>query len=583
MVLLSLRLAAALFLTLAVAGATATQAAEPAAKKPGRLEVKHVGADDAVSVETPAVEPPAAAASSAGATKAAGPSSAEASAPAPSAAESKAWKKSKLVPFPEDEPHTPAQPVTKPAPAAKVAQSAPAGKFHPRFRPPGVKQAQHTEPTKPADPGVKQVQHVEAATDAAKTAEPTEPVAGEDIAPAELKPSDDVKPLAESQQADESAEAPAELPAGELATGRAVVDHAFAKSKTAGTDAEFSEVIELCRRGLHTELSKGYEEYARRLMGWAYNRRGEERAKEGRDKEALADFEAAVEAGGSWRAIHNRGVSYAAVGRYQQAMIDFDKAIKLNGRYPNAYYNRGELKFQQGDLAGAVEDYTKALQFGQPDAAMFNSRGYAFYRLERFGDALHDYGEAIKLDPENVAALINRADTYSDIGQYGDAAKDYRAAVKIAPTLGRAYQSTAWFMATCPDTHYRNDKLAVDAARKAIELDGADYRNLSTLAAAQASAGLFDEAKATQEEAIAKAGQPQKVTAEKMMALYQRDVAYRETPRTAYDMPEDEQEKTILQASGDMLKRSATSKFPVRQAGATAPVGPRGRPSPRQR
>lgn len=578
MVMLSLRPTAALVLALFVAAATAGQAAEPAAKKPGRLEVKHVGADDEVSVETPAVEQAAPAANPPSGTKAATTNSTEASAPAQSAAESKAWKKSKLVPFPEDEPQAPVERVAKPAANTKVAESAPTGRFQPRFRPPGVKQAQHTEPVKPNDSAVKQVQHVEPVASAAKSAEPAEPSAGEDIAPAKLNPSDDVKPLAES-----GVETTAELPAGEATTGRAVVDQAFANSKTAATDVEFSEVIDLCRGGLRSELSKGYEDYARRLMGWAYNRRGEERAKEGRDKEALADFEAAVEAGGSWRAIHNRGVSYAAVGRYQQAMVDFDKAIELNGRYPNAYYNRGELKYQQGNLPGAVEDYTQALQLGPPDAAMFNSRGYAFYRLERFGDALHDYGEAIKLDPENVAALINRADTYSDLGQYGDAAKDYRAAVKIAPTLGRAYQSTAWFMATCPDTHYRNDKLAVDAARRAIELDGADYRNLSTLAAAQASAGLFDEAKATQEQAIAKAAQTEKVTAEKMMALYQRDVAYRESPRTAYDMPEDEQEKTILQASGEMLKRSAAGQYPVRQAGATAPVGPRGRPSPRQR
>jgi tetratricopeptide (TPR) repeat protein len=580
MVLLSLRPAAVLVLTIFVAAATA---AEPAAKKPGRLEVKHVGADDEVTVETPAADSPAPT-DGAPAAKPGNTGSTESSAPGQAAAASPAWKKSKLVPFPEDEPQPPVQKAATPAASKTVAQSAPTGKFQPRFRPPGVKQAQHTESAQPAESGVKQVQHVEPTAGSAKKKDPAEQATGEDIAPAELKPSEDVKPLAESPESSSqpSADASAEVSTGDLSTARGIVDHAFAKSKTAASDADFSEVIDLCRRGLHGELSKGYEEYARRLMGWAYNRRGEERAKEGRDKEALADFEAAVEAGGSWRAIHNRGVSYAAVGRYQQAMIDFDKAIQLNGRYPNAYFNRGELKFQQGDLTGAVDDYTQALQLA-PDAAMFNSRGYALYRLERFGEALRDYGEAIKLDPENAAALINRADTYSDLGQYGDAARDYRAAVKLAPTLGRAYQSTAWFMATCPDTHYRNDQLAIDAARKAIELDGADYRNLSTLAAAQASAGLFDEAKVTQEKAIAKAPQPQKVTAEKMMALYQRDVAYRETPRTAYDMPENEQEKTLLQASGDMLRNSTTGRFPVRQAGATAPAGPRGRPAPRGR
>ncbi len=438
----------------------------------------------------------------------------------------------KLVPFPEDE----AQPAPLSA-APKKSEPQPAkterpkSTFQPRFKSPAIRPAQHLEPADSGDGGP------------------------------ELKPvPDNSSPSAEPTALRERPQPTQTSP------GRPPVDEAFAKAKSASTDEDYTAVIDLCRQGMKAGLSKGYEAYARRLLGWAYNRRGETRAELKKDKEALADFEAAVECNPSWRAVHNRGVSYASLGRIKQAMADFDRTIEMNAAYPNAYFNRGELKYDQGDFIGAVRDYTEALKLGEPDSATYNSRGHAFYRLKRFGDAMADYGEAIKLDPENAAALINRGDVFSDMGQYSEAAKDYRAAVRVNPQSGRAYQSAAWLMATCPDAHYRDEQLAIDAARRAIELDGADYRNLATLAAAQASAGLFAEAIETQEKAIAQARNTDVVTAEKMMSLYQRDIAYRDQSVTSKTRPEDQEEPSaVRQASGAMPLRSAPPEARGRQ------------------
>ena len=58
-------------------------------------------------------------------------------------------------------------------------------------------------------------------------------------------------------------------------------------------------------------------------------------------------------------------------------------------------------------------------------------------------------------------------------------------------------------MATCPDENFRNPALAVEAAEKAIALDGdSDYRYLETLAAAHANAGNFDAATVAQKKVI---------------------------------------------------------------------------------
>lgn len=440
----------------------------------------------------------------------------------------------KIMPFAEDEAEA-RQPVK-----VQPRQS----DFRPRFKSPGIRQTQPAEPAKTESAG-RAIAPVE------ETA-PSEPEAESVLEVAEPAPQQPSAP------ADSTS-------AASGANGKDLVGDAFAKSKQAKTEAEYTEVIDLCRRGMEVGLKPSFEQYARNLMAWSYNRRGEERAKAGRDKEALADFEKAVtDNPKQWRAIHNRGVSRAALGQADGALKDFDRTIELNQKYPNAYFNRGEVRYQLGEFEGALDDYDRALELGIRDAAIWNSRGHCFYRMKRFGEAIRDYGEAIRQDPKYAAALINRGDVFTDLGRYGDAAQDYREAVRTNPKLGRAYQRAAWLMATCPDEHYRDEKLAVEAAQKAIALDGETYRGLETLAAAEASANLFAKAKATQEKAIALAPRPELVTAEKRMSIYQRDLAYRELPRKAFTPPEERDTN-------------------VRQATATAPVRPKGRPNPRSR
>ncbi len=83
------------------------------------------------------------------------------------------------------------------------------------------------------------------------------------------------------------------------------------------------------------------------------------------------------------------------------------------------------------------------------------------------------------------------------------AANDYRQAIRLDRAFGRAFQSAAWLMATCPDAEFRNPELAVRAAQKAIELDGQrDYIYLDTLAAAWASSNQFDKAQDVVRRAI---------------------------------------------------------------------------------
>ncbi|MBX9789395.1 MAG: tetratricopeptide repeat protein [Pirellulales bacterium] len=306
-------------------------------------------------------------------------------------------------------------------------------------------------------------------------------------------------------------------------------------SKTAKTVEQYTEVIMLCDQALADGPSQKWEGYAHKLAAWAHNRRGEMRAGDGEDAAAIEDFEASIRHDPKrWQAIHNRGVSHAMQGQLEAAIADFDLTIKLNPNYANAHFNRGELLYEQGAYEAAINDYNRALRLAPRDSSAYNSRGHAYYKLGNYRQALADYSYAIRLDPQNAAAYTNRGDAYGDIARFEEAARDYRAAIRIDPKLGRAYQSAAWLMATCPREQYRNAQYALMAANKAIELDGeGDYRYLDTLAAAQANAGKFDEAKATEQRVVEMAPPDAVETYKERLALYEAGQPYRDTKAPA--------------------------------------------------
>ncbi len=318
-------------------------------------------------------------------------------------------------------------------------------------------------------------------------------------------------------------------------SAKELLNQAYTLSQRAETEEQFTDVVNKCQSSLKLNPNEASRKYANELISWSLNRRGELRAETERDEDALKDFEQAVLANpNNWRAIHNRGVSYAVVGKNAEALADFNQALQLEKSYPAVYFNRAELYSTQGKWNDAIADYTAAIKLNDKDMRSYTNRGYAHYQLRNYTQALNDFGKALQIDATWAPALVHRGALHGDNARWEQAANDYRQAIQVSPEFGLAYQQISWLLSTCPDAKFRDAKLALDSAKRAIELDGdTDFHYLDTLAAAYAANGDFTSAVEAIKKALA--GIPMgfdvfKADLEGRLKLYEKREAYIEKP-----------------------------------------------------
>lgn len=327
---------------------------------------------------------------------------------------------------------------------------------------------------------------------------------------------------------------------------RAQLESIHTRAQQATRLSELTELIQHCLQLKEQSLSEADLSYLNRLAGWLFNRRGEAVAQEATrqaeagdeaqairlQERALQDFSASLELAPHWRVDHNRGVSHAMVGRYDEAIAAFSAAISREPTNTSSRFNRAELLLELGRHDEAMRDYAAVLAESPEDVAALLGRAHSYFYLGQFDKAILDLDQVIRQEPENALAYADRADLYAYLGQWDHAARDYRMAIRTDKSLGRAYQSVAWLMATCPDEKYRDVQLAIRAAERAIELDGQDdYRYLDTLAAAQANANQFQDAEQTVQDAIKSAPETVVEELQERLTLYQAQKPFRDAIR----------------------------------------------------
>jgi tetratricopeptide (TPR) repeat protein len=311
-----------------------------------------------------------------------------------------------------------------------------------------------------------------------------------------------------------------------------ILTQAHELSATAKTENDFSRIIDACRQAQAGQKNPAIGRYTNELASWALNRRGQLKAEAGRDQEALADFDSAVQADNTrWRAIHNRGVLLAQSGEFEKAFDDFSRTIQTNPKFAKAYSNRGALFVVAGNIQPALQDYKQAIELDPELAVAHRGLGRACHLDGQMDAAIEHYNEAVRLSPNDSYAIASRADVLTDLGQYAEASLEYERAIKTDPNSGHAHSGSAWLLATCPDASIRNPELAIERAKTAIEITGGDdAASLDTLAAALANSGNFAAAKQTVQQAVRLAADSEKDAYQERLSLYQQERPYRLEP-----------------------------------------------------
>jgi tetratricopeptide (TPR) repeat protein len=303
-------------------------------------------------------------------------------------------------------------------------------------------------------------------------------------------------------------------------------------SQQAVEEQDYNEIIALCQTAKRSGVEGDQLEFTQTLMAWALNRRGQTRVDEGNQKLADADFQQALALDpDNWRALHNRGVSSAQEGKFAEALDDFNRVVELNPLFAKAFANRATLFTQSGDLEVALADYQRACRLDPKLLAAEVGRGRMCHLLGRWEEALDAFNKALEINPDNPELVCSRADLLADMGRYSEALADYARTIDLDPEFAHAYRNGAWLLATCPDSRYRDGANAVRGAERALESGyGERHVALDTLAAAQASAGQFDEAVQTLQDALKLAPHDARSAYRMRLRMYQAGKVYLTEP-----------------------------------------------------
>lgn len=219
---------------------------------------------------------------------------------------------------------------------------------------------------------------------------------------------------------------------------------------------------------------------------------------------------------------------YLDLNQPDKAVTHFEISAKLRPESAAAHFNVGTALMAAGRLAEARDQFQVALQL-KPDYGLArNNLGVILLRTGFPSEALSQFREAVRIDPKNAEAHFNLAGVLRAGGALPEAIEQFRQTVSLKPDSVGALANLAWLLATVPVDALRNANQAIELAERAADLtDRQDPTALDILAAAYASAGLFDRAVATTEAALRLApASPAAVSIKVRQELYKRRRPY---------------------------------------------------------
>jgi len=194
---------------------------------------------------------------------------------------------------------------------------------------------------------------------------------------------------------------------------------------------------------------------------------------------------------------------YLALGRSGEAVAHFGASAALKPDSAPTHFNVAVALSVNGRLDEAIREYRLALQIHPDYAAAHNNLGSVLLAQGLGAEALSHLREAVRIDPTNEEARYNLGRAFRALGDTAAAIENFRHALRLKPEAAPVMADLAWLLATAPEDALRDGRLAVQLARRAVDLTGArDSGALDVLAAAYAEVGEFERAVETAQAAL---------------------------------------------------------------------------------
>lgn len=208
----------------------------------------------------------------------------------------------------------------------------------------------------------------------------------------------------------------------------------------------------------------------------------------------------------------------------------YQEAKAMNPRDYRVRFDSGTFLEERGQWAEAAGEYQAALGISPDDFEATLRLGLAKLRLGQVPEAISNLERARVIRPKVALVHFHLANAKQQRGDFVGALAAFREAATLDPTMILAANNAAWIMSTHPEAKLRNGKEALALAEGACErTQHRDPNLLSTLAAAQAEVGFFEQAAKTTEEAITLLkDDPKAARLRERLALYQSAKPYRD-------------------------------------------------------
>jgi tetratricopeptide (TPR) repeat protein len=172
----------------------------------------------------------------------------------------------------------------------------------------------------------------------------------------------------------------------------------------------------------------------------------------------------------NWLALTNLGGLRAKTGRLKEAIADFEAALEIKPDLALTHNYLALALVERGEFEAAFTHYQKALDIDPDYAEAHNNFAFALGRAKNYKLSFQHFDDALRIRPDYAEAHNNYALTLQNAGQYNAAIEHFRKALDIWPADAEACNNLGGLLYVTGNRDAAKLDEAISYLQRALEL-----------------------------------------------------------------------------------------------------------------